>query len=121
MVTLVKSLGIVIVVFGVIYLLNPNIMKAYMAFWKKGKRLYMGAALSLLIGIILLVAASQCVVSWFVALFGILGLIKGIVLFVLKPEKAISMLNWWAERPVAFLRVHALFALVVGMLLIYCA
>jgi len=121
MVILVKFLGIIIVVFGVIYLLNPKMMKPYMAFWKKGKRLYMGAALSLLIGIVLLLAASQCAVSWFVALFGILGLIKGIVLFVLRQEKAISMINWWAERPIAFLRAHALFALVVGALLIYCA
>jgi len=121
MVILVKLLGIIIAVFGVIYLLNPNMMKPYVAFWKKGKRLYMGAALSLLIGIILLLAASQCAVSWFVAAFGILGFIKGIVLFVLRQEKMISMINWWAERPVAFLRVHALIALVVGALLIYSA
>ena len=81
----------------------------------------MGGALSLLIGIILLLAAPQCRISWFVALFGILGLIKGIALLVIKPEKAISMINWWVERPVGFLRVHALFAFVVGALLIYCA
>ena len=121
MVILVKLLGIIIAVFGVIYLLKPNIMKPYVAFWKRGKRIHIGAVLSLLIGIILLLAASQCAVSWFVAAFGILGLIKGIVLFVLRQEKAISMINWWAERPIAFLRVHALFALVVGALLIYSA
>ena len=121
MVILVKLLGIIIVIFGVVYLFNPNIIKPYMAFWRRGKRLRMGAGLSLLIGVIFLLAASQCRLSWFVALFGILGLIKGVVLFVIKPEKAILMINWWAERPVGFLRGHALFALVVGALLIYCA
>lgn len=83
MVILVRLLGILVAGFGVIYLLNPNIIKPYMAFWIVGKRLYMGAILSLLIGIILLLAASQCAVTWFVALFGILGIIKGVVLFVL--------------------------------------
>lgn len=121
MVILVKFLGIFIVVFGVVYLLNPNIIKPYIAFWKRGKRLYMGGALSLLIGIILLLAAPQCRISWFVALFGILALIKGIALLVIKQEKAVAMINWWAERPVGFLRAHALFALLVGALLIYCA
>jgi len=121
MVILVKLLGIIIVVFGVIYLLNPKMMKPYMAFWKKGKRLYMGAALSLLIGIIFLLAASQCRWRGFIVAFGILSVAKGIWLFVISQEKAISILDWWAKRPIAFLRVHALFALVVGALLIYSA
>ncbi len=121
MVILVKLFGIVIVVFGVYYMLNPNMMKPYVAFWKKGKRLYMGGALSLLIGIIFLLAASQCKVGWFVTLLGIMGLIKGIALFVLRQEKAIAMINWWAERPVAFLRTHALVAIIFGALLIYSA
>lgn len=121
MVMLVKFLGTIIVVFGVVYLLNPNIIKPYIAFWKRGKRLYMGGALSLLIGIILLLAAPQCRINWFIAAFGILALIKGVALLVIKQEKAVSMINWWAERPVGFLRGHALFALAVGALLIYCA
>ena len=121
MVIFVKLLGIIIVAFGVAYLVNPNIMKPYMAFWKKGKRLYMGAALSLLIGIIFLLAASQTRIGWFIALFGILALAKGIWLLVTPAEKLISMLEWWAKRPVAFLRVHALFAIAIGALLIYCA
>jgi len=121
MVMLVKLLGMVIVAFGVVYLLNPNIIKPYMDFWKRGKRLYMGGALSLLIGIVFLLAASQCRWRGFIVAFGILSVAKGIWLFVIKQEKAISMINWWAERPVGFLRGHALFALVVGALLIYCA
>lgn len=121
MVILVKLLGIVIAVFGVVYLLNPNIIKPYITFWKRGKRLYMGGTLSLLIGIILLLAAPQCRISWFISAFGILALVKGVVLLLIKQEKAMSMINWWAERPVGFLRGHALFAFAVGALLIYCA
>ena len=121
MAILVKLLGIVLVAFGAVYFAKPDIMKQYIAFWKKGKRLYAGAAASLLIGIILLLAASQCAVSWFVTAFGILALIKGIFLFVLKPEKVMPMMEWWLQKPVAFLRGHAIMAIVIGVLLIYCA
>ncbi len=121
MVILVKFLGIFIVVFGVVYLLNPNIIKPYIAFWKKGKRLYLGGALSLLIGIIFLLAASQCRWRGFIVAFGILALVKGIWLLVISPEKVMSFMNWWIKRPITFLRGHALLALAIGVLLIYCA
>ena len=121
MVMLVKVFGMVILAFGVYYLLNPNIIKPYVAFWKKGKRLYMGGALSLLIGIIFLLAARQCEVTWFVALLGIMALIKAIALFIMRREKVMAMMNWWVERPVTFLRVHALFAIAFGALLILSA
>ena len=121
MVILIRLLGIVTVVFGAIYLLKPDIIKPYMAFWMIGKRLYGGAVLSLAIGIILLLAASQCTITWFVALFGILGLVKGIVLFVAGQEKMKSWADWWIERPITFRRVHALVAIIIGALLIYAA
>ena len=121
MVALVKLLGIVIVVFGVAFFVNPNIIKQYMAFWKTGKRLYMGGALSLVIGIIFLFAASQCRWTGFIVAFGILSVAKGIWLLVTRPEKLISMLDWWVKRPIAFLRGYAVFAVIFGVLLIYSA
>ncbi len=121
MVLLVKFLGIVAVVLGVVYIIKPEIMRQYIDFWTKGKRLHAGAVLSLLIGIVFLLAASQCSISWFIALFGILGIVKGIVLFAVKQEKAISWCKWWMERPVTFLRIHALLVIAIGVLLIYAA
>ena len=121
MVGFVKFLGIFIVGFGVAYFINPGIMKPYMAFWKSKQKLYLGGGLALLIGIILLLAASQCRWGGFIVLFGILSLAKGIWLFVIKEEKAISILDWWTKRPIAFLRAHALFAIIIGVLVIYAA
>ncbi len=118
---LVKLLGIFIVGFGVAYFIKPGIIKQYMAFWKSKKRLYLGAALALLIGIIFLLAASQCKWQGFIVVFGILSIIKGIWLFVISQNKAISILDWWAKRPVGFLRGHAVLAIIIGILLIYAA
>ena len=121
MVTLVKLLGIVIAGFGVAYFVNPNIMKSYMDFWKTRKKLYLGGALAFLIGIVFLLAASQCRWRGFIVAFGILSLAKGIWLLVIRQEKAISILDWWAKRPIAFLRGHAVLAIIIGVLLIYSA
>ena len=121
MVMLVKLLGVFIIVFGLTYLYNPNIMKNYIEFWKAKKRIYIGAVLSLLISVILLLAASRCRVSWFIILFGLLGLIKGVVLFAVKQEKVASWLEWWTGRPVIFLRLHAVIAVIMGILLLYSA
>lgn len=116
---LVKLIGIVVLVGGVVYLLKPDAIKQYIAFWTKGKRISIGAGLSLLFGIILLRAASECVVSWVVTTFGVLAIIKGLVLFVLGPEKAVSKLKWWRERPDSTLRLIGIIALAIGALLIY--
>lgn len=121
MVILVKLIGVVIVILSVIYLLNPDTMKKYAAFWKKGKRLYTGAVISIIFGVIFLLAASQCKVAWIVAIFGILALIKGIALLMLGPKKAISTIDWWIERPYAALRLISLIPLIYGMLLIFSA
>jgi hypothetical protein len=78
MVAFVKFLGIFIVGFGVAFFVNPNIIKQYMNFWKAGKRLYLGAVLAFLIGIVFLLAASQCRWTGFIVAFGILSVAKGI-------------------------------------------
>ena len=119
MVAFVKFLGIFIVGFGVAYFVNPSIIKQYMDFWKTRKRLYLGAALCLLIGIIFLLAAPQCRWRGFIVVFGILSLIKAVCLFVFGQEKLVSFMDWWAKRPIMFLRVYALFAIALGVLLVY--
>ncbi len=121
MVAFVKFLGIFIVGFGVAYFVKPGMIKPYMAFWKNKKRLYLGGALAFLIGIVLLLAASQCRWTGFIVAFGILSVAKGIWLFIISQEKAISILDWWTKRPIIWLRVHALCAVIIGVLLIYSA
>ncbi len=121
MLTLVKLMGIVIVVAGIIFGLNPKAMKAYIAFWGPGKRLRIGAVLSFVIGFIFLLAAAQCRLTAVINIFGILAVIKGILLFILGPEKIKSMMNWWQQKSDLFIRLYALFALAMGALLIYSA
>lgn len=121
MIVMVKLMGIVIVVLGVNFLLKPAAMKAYIEYWKKGKRIRGGAVASLIIGIIFLLAASQCRITWFVALFGILGIVKGVLLFVLEKEKIMALFKWWEKKSDTFLRIYAVIVVAIGILLISAA
>ena len=87
MLILVRLFGIVIVGMGVAFLVNPKLYRQYMGFWEQGRRLYVGAILSILIGVILLMAASECRLVGVILALGILCLVKGILLLTLGQEK----------------------------------
>ena len=120
MIMLVRVLGVVIVGMGVAFLLKPKLYKQYVAFWQPGKRLYLGAILSLLIGVILLLAATQCRLVGFILALGILCLAKGVML-MLRQEKMKSVLKWYQARSLLVLRLIALIAIAFGALLLYSA
>ena len=90
-----------------------------MGFWRPIKRIYLGGALSLVLGIVFLLAASQCRWREFIIAFGILLLARGIFVLVIGQKKVISVLDWWTKRPITFLRGYAVFAITLGVLLIY--
>ena len=81
----------------------------------------MGGILSLLFGIIFLLAASQCRLVWVIIVFGIWGIIKGVLLLVLGLNRLNAYLNWWLEKPPSIMRLLGLIALAFGVLLIYSA
>jgi uncharacterized protein YjeT (DUF2065 family) len=121
MLMLVRLFALVMVVFGIINMLNPEVMKKYIAFWAKGKRLQVGGIISLVIGIIFLFTAPQCNIPWLVVLMGIIALIKGVVLLVLGPEKWLANINWWTSRPPMVLRILSVVTIVLGVVLINAA
>ena len=121
MLIVVRVVGVLIVGMGVAFLLRPKLYKQYVAFWQQGKRLCLGAILSLLIGVILLLAATQCRLVGVILALGILSLVKGIILFTPGREKMKSMLKWWQGRSLLVLRLMALIAIAFGALLIYSA
>ena len=117
----VRVVGILIVGMGVAFLLKPKLYKQYVAFWQPGKRLYLGAILAILFGVVFLLATTQCRLVGFILAMGILSLAKGIILFTLGQEKIKSTLKWWQGRSLLVLRLMALIAIAFGALLIYSA
>ncbi len=117
----VRLIGVLIVGMGVAFLLKPKLYRQYVAFWQPGKRLYLGAILAILIGVIFLLAATQCRVVGFIIGLGILCLVKGVMLFTLGRAKIESILKWYQGRSLLVLRLIGLIAIAFGALLLYSA
>lgn len=121
MLIVVRLIGILIVGMGVAFLLRPKLYRQYAAFWQPGKRLYLGAILAILFGVILLLAATQCRLIGVILALGILCLVKGILILPLGEKKIKSILKWWQAKPLWVLRLVALIAIAFGALLFYSA
>ncbi len=117
----IQSLGIVFAVVGIVYLLKPNVMKWLMGFFKQGKRIYFAGLIRFALAIVFLVGALKCKYPKVIIAFGILFIIGGLLIFVLGPEKIRRILDWYQKQPVLILRVIAVIALAVGLIIIFSA
>jgi uncharacterized protein YjeT (DUF2065 family) len=117
----VKIIGILIVFIGIVYLLKPGVLKKLMEFMKKGKRIYLAAVLRFALAIIFLLGASECYKQWVIAVFGILFLISGLLIFILGPEKIRQILEWYQKQPSLIFRVIAVIVLACGAVIVYSA
>lgn len=121
MIILVRLVGVLITVFGAIYLLKPETMRKMVSFWAKGKRVYTAGLLDIIVSIVFLLTALKCKMPLVIALAGILCLIKGIVIFLLGPQGFVSRIDKLVEKPVAFLRFMSFLALLLGVLIVCSA
>lgn len=121
MLILVRLIGIVIVGMGATFLLSPKTLKQVLSFWGEGKRPYIAGILRLLIGAILLLAASQCRLVGVVVTLGVLILVGGIIIFLLGLERVKSILSWWNKKSLLVMRLISLIPLALGVLLLYSA
>ncbi len=116
---LVKLAGIFMVAFGAVFLARVSAMKEVVKFWATKNHLYFGGLFSIVIGILFLVAASNCRVFWLVVLIGIISIIKGVLIFTPFRSRCISLSKQIADGPASKIRFMAAFLVAVGVLVIY--
>ena len=117
----VKIVGIVFVFIGIVYLLKPGVLKSFMEFFKKGKRIYFVGLIRFVLAVIFLLAANQCERTWVIIVFGILFMISGLLVFTLGAKRLKSMLDWWQRQSFLLLRLMALITLAVGAAIVFSA
>jgi len=117
--TVIKIVGIVILIAAIVYLLKPDVMKWLLEFFKKGKRIYFAGLIRLVLAVVFLLGARECDITWVIAAFGILFLISGLSIFMLGLEKLKAILDWYQKKSALFLRVIALIALAIGAAIIW--
>jgi len=83
--------------------------------------MYFAGLIRLVLAIIFLLAARECDITPVIVFFGILFLISGLLIFVIGLEKVKSIINWYQEQSILVLRLLALVALAIGVVIIYSA
>ena len=119
MLLIVKLFAVVIALIGVTFAVNPAIIKQYILFWKEKKRIKMAGVTVILLGMLFLIAAPRCGISWIITLLGIWSIIKGVILLTMSHKKIVSYLDWWGARPLRNMRLLGILAAVLGILLVY--
>lgn len=118
---IVKIAGILILLIGIVFLLKPGVMKRLMEFMKKGKRVYFAGVLRFALAIIFLLGASECDQKWIIAVFGILFLISGLLIFILGHERIRQVFEWYQKQTVLLFRIIAAIVLACGAVIVYSA
>ncbi len=118
MVLIVKILSIAIIVYGCVIVLRPQALKKMFAYFEKDNRLNIGSVCKALFGILFIIAARDCRVSWVIFFFGALAVLGGVVGLIMKRESLIKMIKWWEKRPNRQVSMMGLVVVVMGVLMV---
>jgi uncharacterized protein YjeT (DUF2065 family) len=116
-----KGVGVLIVGIGIVHFVYPDVIKRLFVWFKHGRRAYAIGFFRILIASVLLLAAAQCRLPAAAIALGILILLSGILVFIVRAEKLTSLFQWWQEQPDRVLRLIALITIAFGMLIFYIA
>ncbi len=118
---LVRLIGLIAAVAGVVFIAKIKTLKQLLAFWDEGKRVYVLGGIRILVGLILLLSALQCRIVWIVFVVGLLAIISGATIFVFGAEKSKEVIKAWQEKPDKTLRSISLIVVAIGLVLLYSA
>ncbi|MCF7893623.1 MAG: hypothetical protein K9L84_00975 [Candidatus Omnitrophica bacterium] len=118
---LVKLIGIILVAEGAVFAAKISLMKKMVKFWIVKNHLYFGGLLSIVIGILFLISASNCRAPWFIILIGILSVAKGVLIFTPFRLKMVSFTKKITEGSSSKLKLLPAIAIAIGILIIYAA
>ena len=117
--TLIKIIGLLVVLEGILFLFKPEFLKSLAGFFSRGKRAYIAAGIRIILGIVFLLAASQCRIVWLIIALGLLFLLSGIVMLTIKLDKLKAMISWWQQKSTGFLRIIAVIIAALGIVILY--
>lgn len=117
----VRSLGIVVVLIGIVYLLKPTFLRPIIEFFAKGRRMYLVGLVRLTVAVVFLISARECKHFWMIFAFGILFLISGLLIFILGADKVKSVIEWYQKQSIWVFRIFGLIALAFGSVIIFSA
>lgn len=120
MATIVVILGALIAALGAVGVGSPGVlMRLATSFWRSERSIYTAAAIRLILGVALIVAAPDCRFPAAVRILGAISIAGAIIVPVLGFNRLRSLIDWWASRPHALIRAWCLLVMAFGGFLVY--
>lgn len=119
MAILVSILGVLAAAVGLIGLAQPRRIINLINYWEGPTRFRLAIAVRLVLGVVLLVVASDCRLPAVVTALGVIAIVAAVAILIVGQHRLDSFIAWWLARSPAVIRVSMLFALAFGVLLIY--
>lgn len=118
---IIRLIGVICVIAGIIYIIRPDIPKRLLAFFAKGRRIYLAGIVRFAMAVAFLVGAEECRHKWVIVIFGIGFLISGLLAFVLGPKRFGPILTWFTKQPDTIVRILGAITLAIGAVICWCA
>jgi hypothetical protein len=112
-------LSLFVAALGALGMFSPMRLLDIVRHFQSPAGIYAAAALRIILGVVLFLAAPTSRAPEVVRILGIIILVAGLITPLFGLERFRRLLDWWSARGPAFMRVWAGFALAFGLLLAY--
>ncbi len=119
MAVVVSLIGILAATIGVLGLANPKSIVGLVEHWRGRTRFRLAVGVRLVLGVFFLVVAPSCRLPIVVQAVGVISIVAAIGILIAGQDRLDALIWWWIKRPKSAIRVSAIFALAVGILLVY--
>ncbi|MBD3427299.1 MAG: hypothetical protein GF409_08805 [Candidatus Omnitrophica bacterium] len=121
MVLFIKVLAIAITVYGCLIIFRPRMISNFTEFLKKRNNVLMVMTIKIVLGILMMIAARYCSITWVVLFWGALNTFTGVAGLLIKRDVFIKWLDWVETRPAKQVYLIGVGALFIGVTLILAA
>ena len=119
MVLLARLVGLFIVAIGVCGLAAPHALLSAVQFVLTPGGLYLVAALRVVFGVVLVLAAPSSRAPRVLRLLGFIVIVAGLTTPFFGVDRARAVLDWWSAQGPAFVRLWAGLAVALGVFVVY--
>ncbi len=121
MFVLVGLAGLGLVVIAVLCLVSPSRARGLLAVTRRRRWMNAAFLFRMVVGLVLIAAARETGLPTLVFVLGVVSLLSGLLAPLLGYGRLLAFVDWWATCPAGLIRLWAVFALVLGLVLLYAA
>ena len=120
MLILALVLGVVTMLFGALAAVSPERLFS-LANWESRRGLYIAAAIRVVTGLVLILAAPASRSPTGLRIIGAIALLVGLVFPLIPTDRWVGLIRWWTKEHRTLYRASATVAILLGAFIAYAA